>query len=199
MLVQDKEKCEMIRFLAKKDYEIWLNNCKEMGIYEENEYHSLEEIVVNTFWGPTLFFYHYDPEGAGILLFPNGIAFNESMDKGDLFEKIKKRKIAEMEAKNKFKIKIPKEIDITKEAFKLFNERYPNIFMILKVNGNIIGLERITKDRCPISGKEHERDNGYLYLQWKTDKWAVFFGCNRECREKYHNRKIKFIGVIKKK
>lgn len=59
------------------------------------------------------------------------------------------------------------------------------------IQGTLLPLKRVAPGKCPISGKMHDSDNGYIFL--KGDK--VYFSCHRGCAVHIDGKDRKIIDI----
>lgn len=84
--------------------------------------------------------------------------------------------------------------DIFMKAFEIINELKPNIFSRGKISGSVMSLLRKHASDCLLSGKIHDSENAYIVIKELGDRYAINFGCYRNC----HIKKTMKIGEIEK-
>lgn len=74
---------------------------------------------------------------------------------------------------------------VNEKAFEICNKKFPGVFALGKISGNIITLMRIKSSKCYLSGNFHESENAYLVIKQNliNDSYSISFGCYRKCSE----------------
>lgn len=108
------------------------------------------------------------------------------------FSKINNFPISKTEIKA---LKPEYEMVIYKKAYEIHHKICPEVFRMGKINGKFLSLIRKLKKKpipCLLSGKLHENENAFLFINKKKLVYAVYFGCYRYCSK----RKMIEIGFI---
>lgn len=68
---------------------------------------------------------------------------------------------------------------VYKKTFKLIDKLCPKTFEMGKINAGIFFLNRIKKNKCLLSRKNHNSDNAYCIINKNQNFYSIIFGCYR--------------------